>query len=130
VPHLVATRAIPRIATNPLPVTAVINARLVDRVERSLRKRLKTDVRPHLVRYAARATNEEEFVQSAGRLLADAQKRQLWIASWMPRIHTETNDTTPVPLDMSAFLAAATGAGVLVGDDGLPVTQPAALPAA
>ncbi len=77
----------------------MINSRLIDRVERSLRKRLNIDVRAHLVRYAARAQSEEEFVNAAGRLLLDPRQRQHWLASWAPRIHTETSDTSPAPLD-------------------------------
>ncbi|MBC7955672.1 MAG: hypothetical protein H7Y33_07380, partial [Cytophagales bacterium] len=44
---------------------------LVARVERSLRKRLNTNVKPHLLRCAAHARNEDEFMASAARLLLE-----------------------------------------------------------
>jgi hypothetical protein len=80
-------------------VPPLIHPRLVDRVERSLRKRLNTDIRAHLERYAARAQSEEDFVNAAGRLLLDMKVRQQWLASWASRIHHESSDTSPAPLD-------------------------------
>jgi hypothetical protein len=92
----------------------LIHPRLVDRVERSLRKRLNGDVRAHLDRYAARAQSEEEFVNAAGRLLLDAKVRQHWLASWATRIHHESSDTSPLPLDEAppATNGAADAAGL------------------
>lgn len=77
----------------------LINTRLFARVERSLRKRLHTDVKPHLMRAAMHARNEDEFLASAARLLLNAQERQDWLASWVTRRHVEAHDTTPADLD-------------------------------
>jgi hypothetical protein len=77
----------------------LINPRLFARVERSLRKRLNTNVKPHLLRCAAHARNEDEFMASAARLLLNMQERQEWLASWATRRHIESHDTTPAELD-------------------------------
>lgn len=77
----------------------LINPRLFDRVERSLRKRLSTNVKPHLTRCAARAQSEDEFMAAAARMLVNAQERQAWLASWATRRHNESQDTTPAELD-------------------------------
>jgi hypothetical protein len=77
----------------------LINPRLLARVERSLRKRLNTNVKPHLVRCAAHANSEDEFMASAARLLLNVQERQQWLASWATRRQTEAHDTTPADLD-------------------------------
>ncbi len=77
----------------------LINPRLVARVERSLRKRLNTNVKPHLLRCAAHARTEDEFMASAARLLLNVQERQEWLASWAIRRHAEADDTTPAALD-------------------------------
>lgn len=77
----------------------LINPRLVARVERSLRKRLNTNVKPHLLRCAAHARTEDEFMASAARLLLNMQERQEWLASWATRRHSEADDTTPAALD-------------------------------
>lgn len=77
----------------------LINPRLFARVERSLRKRLNTNVKPHLTRCAAHAKSEDEFMASAGRLLLNLQERQEWLASWATRRHNESQDTTPAELD-------------------------------
>jgi len=77
----------------------LINPRLIARVERSLHKRLNTNVKPHLLRCAAHARNEDEFMASAARLLLNMQERQEWLASWATRRHSEADDTTPAALD-------------------------------
>ena len=77
----------------------LINPRLVSRVERSLRKRLHTDVKPHLQRCAAHAHNEDEFMASAARLLFNPHERQQWLATWATRRQVEGSDTTPAELD-------------------------------
>lgn len=77
----------------------LINPRLIARVERSLRKRLNTNVKPHLLRCAAHARSEDEFMASAARLLLNVQERQEWLASWATRRHNEADDTTPAALD-------------------------------
>jgi hypothetical protein len=77
----------------------LINPRLIARVERSLRKRLNTNVKPHLLRCAAHARSEDEFMASAARLLLNMQERHEWLASWATRRHSEADDTTPAALD-------------------------------
>ena len=78
----------------------LINPRLLARVERSLRKRLNTNVKPHLMRAAAHARNEDEFMAAAARLLLNVQERQDWLASWVTRRHmADSADTTPAELD-------------------------------
>jgi hypothetical protein len=77
----------------------LINPRLLARVERSLRKRLNTNVKPHLLRCAAHARSEDEFMASAARMLLNVQERQQWLASWATRRHIEGADTTPAELD-------------------------------
>ncbi len=76
-----------------------INPRLLARVERSLRKRLNTDVKPHLLRCAAHAHSEDEFMASAARLLFNMQERQEWLASWATRRQVDGSDTAPADLD-------------------------------
>ncbi|HET7791954.1 MAG TPA: hypothetical protein VFL64_01105 [Rhizobacter sp.] len=77
----------------------LINPRLFARVERSLRKRLNTNVKPHLTRCAAHARSEDEFMAAAARMLINPQQRQEWLASWATRRHSEAHDTTPAELD-------------------------------
>ena len=77
----------------------LITPRLLARVERSLRKRLNTDVKPHLARYAAHARSEDQFMASAARLLLDAHERQEWLAGWVTRRQVEDGDTGPAELD-------------------------------
>ncbi len=77
----------------------LINPRLIARVERSLRKRLNTNVKPHLQRCAAHAHSEDEFMASAARMLLNVQERQEWLASWATRRQSEADDTTPAALD-------------------------------
>jgi hypothetical protein len=77
----------------------LIHPRLFARVERSLRKRLNTNVMPHLKRCAAHAKSEDEFMAAAGRMLVNPQERQEWLASWASRRHNEGQDTTPAELD-------------------------------
>ncbi len=77
----------------------LINPRLFARVERSLHRRLNSDVKPHLLRCAAHARNEDDFMAAAARLLLNVQERQEWLASWVTRRHTEAEDTTPAALD-------------------------------
>jgi hypothetical protein len=77
----------------------LINTRLFARVERSLRRRLNTNVKPHLMRAAVHARNEDEFMAAAARLLLNMQERQEWLASWAARRHSEAHDTTPAELD-------------------------------
>lgn len=76
-----------------------INPRLVSRVGRSLRKRLNTNVKPHLLRCAAHARTEDEFMASAARLLFNPQERQQWLAIWATRRQVEGGDTTPADLE-------------------------------
>jgi hypothetical protein len=78
----------------------LINPRLVARVERSLRKRLNNiNVKPHLLRCAAHARSEDDFMAAAARLLINVQERQEWLASWATRRHNDAHDTTPAALD-------------------------------
>jgi hypothetical protein len=77
----------------------LINPRLFARVERSLRRRLNTNVKPHLLRCASHAHNEDEFMASAARLLLNVAERQEWLASWATRRRTEADDTNPGELD-------------------------------
>ena len=98
----------------------MIHPRLIDRVERSLRKRLHGDVRSHLDRYAARAQSDEDFVNAAGRLLLDPKVRAHWLASWATRIHQEQNDTSPVPLDEPTRPVNGAAAEALVDGSGRP----------
>lgn len=80
-------------------MTDLIHPRLFARVERSLRKRLNTNVKPHLTRCAAHAKSEDEFMAAAARMLINPQERQEWLASWATRRHNESHDTTPADLD-------------------------------
>ena len=75
-----------------------ISDRLLSRVERSLRKRVSLDVRPHLARCAAQARGDEDFLATAARLLASPREREAWLASWLVR-RSESDDTAPAPLD-------------------------------
>ncbi len=78
----------------------LINPRLLARVERSLRKRLNnTNVKPHLLRCAAHARSEDDFMAAAARLLINVQERQEWLASWATRRHNDAQDTNPAALD-------------------------------
>lgn len=77
----------------------LINPRLFARVERSLRKRLNTNVSLHLKRCATHAKSEDDFMAAAGRMLINPQERQEWLASWASRRHNEGQDTTPAELD-------------------------------
>lgn len=79
----------------------LINPRLLARVERSLRKRLNTNVMPHLLRCAAHAHSEDEFMAAAARMLLNLQQRQEWLASWATRrqVDVDVDDTTPAELD-------------------------------
>lgn len=83
-----------------------ISDRLLARVERSLRKRLSTDARPHLERFAAVARTDEEFLAAAARLLASPREREAWLASWLMR-RPDADDTAPAPLDALGPPAAA-----------------------
>ncbi len=82
-----------------------INPRLLARVERSLRKRVGSDVKPHLLRCAAHARSEDEFMASAARLLINLQERNEWLASWVTRRHRESEDTTPLDIDLTQPVA-------------------------
>jgi hypothetical protein len=89
-----------------------ISVYLVDRVERSLRRRLNSDVRPHLLRYAARADNVDSFMSSAARLIVDSHERETWLASWTPsrrrrnpgsepeHDNNAPDSTSPAPFDV------------------------------
>ena len=79
----------------------LINPRLLARVERSLSKRLNTNVKPHLLRCAAHARSEDEFMASAARLLLNMPERQQWLASWATRRQADGADTSPADLDTS-----------------------------
>lgn len=80
----------------------LINPRLLARVERSLRKRLDTNVKPHLLRCAAHARSEDEFMASAARLILNVPERQRWLASWATRRHVDGGDTAPAELDSTS----------------------------
>lgn len=80
-------------------MTDLIHSRLFARVERSLRKRLNTNVMPHLTRCAAHAKSEDDFMAAAARMLINQQERQEWLASWASRRNLEGQDTTPAELD-------------------------------
>jgi hypothetical protein len=98
-----------------------INPSLVDRVERSLRRRLNSDVRPHLLRYAARAGDVDSFMSSAARLIADTHEREVWLASWTPsrrRRQYESDsdhDTTAPDSTSPAPLAGVPPGGLSLG---------------
>ena len=88
----------------------LLHPRLIARVERSLKKRLNTDVRPHLLRFAALARSEDEFLAAAARLLINQREREEWLAAWASRAQSDDSaetapmalDTTsPAPLDMA-----------------------------
>lgn len=89
-----------------------ISDRLLSRVERSLRRRVSLDVRPHLARCAAQARGDEDFLAAAARLLASPREREAWLASWRIR-RSESDDTSPAPLDGPSSPSAP-------GMDGLP----------
>jgi hypothetical protein len=76
----------------------MINPELFDKVERSLRKRLHADIRLLLLRCAARARDESEFLVAASRLLADAQERRRWLESWPAANPSLRSDTDNAPL--------------------------------
>jgi len=80
-------------------MSELINPRLVTRVERSLRRRLNSDVRPHIARCAAHARTDDEFMTAAARLLVDVEERQAWLASWSTRHVVEGGETMPADLD-------------------------------
>jgi hypothetical protein len=73
--------------------------RFLARVERSLRKRIHTDIRPHLIRCAAHAHSEEAFMASAARLLADPREREQWLASWRRRMQPVPSPADGAPAD-------------------------------
>ena len=73
----------------------MIHPELIDRIERSLLRRQKGDVRPHLLRYSSRARNAAEFVAMAARLLTDTRQRQRWMTSWAYRLRVENSHSTP-----------------------------------
>ena len=77
----------------------LISPRLLARVERSLRKRLNTDVAPHLARYATQARSEDQFMAAASRLLLDAHERQEWLSGWVTAQHVDGGETAPAELD-------------------------------
>ncbi|HEX3141336.1 MAG TPA: hypothetical protein VHQ87_14845 [Rhizobacter sp.] len=68
-------------------------------MERSLSRRLNTNVKPHLLRCAAHARSEDEFMAAAARMLLNVQERQEWLASWATRRLADSGDTTPAELD-------------------------------
>ncbi len=76
----------------------LITPRLLARVERSLRKRLNSDVSSHLQRYAAQAQSEDEFIAAAARLILSPKDRRQWLDAWVTRRHIEGGDTTPADL--------------------------------
>ncbi len=84
-------------------MTDLINPSLLARVERSLRKRVKSDVHPHLLRCAAHAHSDDEFVASAARLLLDPKERQQWLAVWTWRLqHPQSADTMPADFEITS----------------------------
>ena len=81
---------------------------------RSLRRRLNTDVTPHLQRFANHARSEDEFMAAAARLLLNMQERQLWLSSWATRRHVDGGDTSPAELEGVAAVPAAAAAPTAV----------------
>jgi hypothetical protein len=85
----------------------LLSPRLVARVERSLRKRINIDIHGHLVRAAAHASDEYEFITAAARLLLNPRERELWLLTWNARIQSRmadrqaqsTTTTSPGSLD-------------------------------
>ncbi len=82
----------------------LLSPRLIARVERSLRKRINIDVHAHLVRAAAHANSEYEFIAAAARLLLNPRERELWLAMWNSRIESRmaeqlSHSTSPGLLD-------------------------------
>lgn len=87
-------------------MSELINPRLLNRVERSLRKRLNFEVLPHLLRAAAHSHSEDEFMAAAARLLLNPQERQRWLASWAvrrARIEEQEGGTDTSPIDFDAL---------------------------
>lgn len=81
-----------------------------------MRKRLDSDIRPHLLRCAAHAEGVDAFMAAAARLLVDAREREHWLASWSPRRRhrdpeadeTAAPDiTAPGELDLNLNLTSA-----------------------
>jgi hypothetical protein len=80
-----------------------ISPRLLTRVERSLKKRLNTEVHPHLVRFASLARSEEEFLHAAARLLINARERDAWLAAWATKVGDDDElESAPMPLDSTS----------------------------
>jgi hypothetical protein len=93
----------------------LLSSRFIARVEQSLRKRINTDVRNHLIRVATHTQSEHEFVAGAARLLLNQTERERWLALWEERIrlrmqarhgshrashhHTSGLDETVMPSD-------------------------------
>jgi hypothetical protein len=81
----------------------LLHPRLIARVERSLKKRLNTDVRPHLMRFAALARSEDEFLSAAARLLINPREREEWLAAWASRAQEDEGpESAPMPLDTTS----------------------------
>jgi hypothetical protein len=78
-----------------------ITSYLVNRVERSLRKRLSGDIRPHLLRCAAHAEDIDSFMAAAARLLADAKEREHWLASWSRQRRCRTPEADAMSPDVT-----------------------------
>jgi hypothetical protein len=68
------------------PMSKPLSPRLLSRVDLSLKKRLNVDAHSHLVRIAAHAHSEQDFIQSASRLLLNPREREAWVAVWMARL--------------------------------------------
>jgi hypothetical protein len=77
--------------------------RLLARVERSLRKRISIDIRPHLLRAATHSRSQEEFIAAASRLLLNPREREHWLATWERRLQQdqdEANTTMTAPAEL------------------------------
>jgi hypothetical protein len=70
----------------------LLSPRLVTRVEQSLRKRINIDIHGHLLRVAAHASDEHEFITAAARLLLNPRERELWLTIWNTRIQSRMAD--------------------------------------
>jgi hypothetical protein len=87
-----------------------LSPRLLTRVDRSLKKRLNVDVHSHLVRMAAHAHTEQDFIMAASRLLLNPREREVWITVWMARLAARLAATESEHLDDAQD---TTGAGAL-----------------
>jgi hypothetical protein len=82
----------------------LLSPRFLARVERSLRKRINTDIHPHLLRFAAHSKCEQDLIASASRLLLNPKERERWVASWVQRLpkNAAFDATLPASLDTTS----------------------------